>query len=85
MLVYDPFLLELPSAIELVVSDGTLQVELRRGARASVLDYAHGYGRSILAWEREIGVPVLPLSAAEETAPQVRRLLGQAAGGPRRS
>ena len=34
---------------------------------------------TILAWEREIGVPVLPLSAAEETAPQIRRLLGQAA------
>jgi uncharacterized protein (DUF58 family) len=79
ILVYDPFLVELPNALELVVSDGKLQVELGRGARRNVLDYAHGYGKAILAWEREIGVPVLPLSAAEETAPQIRRLLGQAA------
>jgi uncharacterized protein (DUF58 family) len=78
VLVYDPFLVELPSSLELIVSDGELQVELRRGARKSVLDYARGYGRAILAWEREIGVPVLPLSAAEETAPQIRHLLGQA-------
>jgi len=85
VLVYDPFLVELPNAFELVVSDGELQVELGRGARRSVLDYAHGYGKTILAWEREIGVPVLPLSAAEETAPQIRRLLGQAAAAHPRS
>jgi uncharacterized protein (DUF58 family) len=84
VLVYDPFLVELPSSLELVVSDGELQVELRRGARKSILDYAHGYGKTIIAWEREIGVPVLPLSAAEETAPQIRRLLGQAAAQQRR-
>lgn len=84
VLVYDPFLVELPGALDLIVSDGELQVELRHGARKSIADYAHGYGKSILAWEREIGVPVLPLSAAEETAPQIRRLLGQAAVTGRR-
>ena len=30
----------------------------------------------ILAWERKLGVPILPLSAGEETVPQVRRLMG---------
>jgi len=84
VLVYDPFLVELPNSLELVVSDGRLQVELRKGARKSVADYAHGYGKTILAWEREIGVPVLPLSAAEDTASQLRRLLGQAAAGQAR-
>lgn len=84
VLVYDPFLLELPSSLELVVSDGELQVELRHGARKSILDYAHGYGKTILAWEREIGVPVLPLSAAKDTAQQIRRLLGQEAAEQRR-
>jgi uncharacterized protein (DUF58 family) len=84
VLVYDPFLLELPNALELVVSDGELQVELRRGAQKSILDYAHGYGKTILSWQREIGVPVLPLSAAEETAAQIRRLLGQEAVAQRR-
>jgi uncharacterized protein (DUF58 family) len=83
-LIYDPFLVELPSSLELIVSDGELQVELRRGTRKSIIDYAHGYGKTILAWEREIGVPVLPLSAAEDTALQVRRLLGQAASARQR-
>jgi uncharacterized protein (DUF58 family) len=77
VLVYDPFLLELPSTLELVVSDGELQVELARGARKRIIDFAHGYGQTILAWEQEIGIPVLPLSAAEDTATQMRHLLGQ--------
>jgi uncharacterized protein (DUF58 family) len=77
--VYDPFLVELPTSLELIVSDGELQAELPRGARKRIVDYAHGYSRAILDWEREIGVPVLPLSAAEPVAPQVRRLLGHAA------
>jgi uncharacterized protein (DUF58 family) len=83
-LIYDPFLVELPSSLELVVSDGELQVELRRGARKSVIDYAHGYAKDILAWEREIGVPVLPISAAEDTAVQIRRLLGRISADNRR-
>lgn len=87
VLVYDPFLIDLPPSGELVVSDGALQVELGFGtgrARKSILEFASGYGKAILAWEREIGVPVLPLSAAEQTAPQIRRLLGQAAVWQRR-
>lgn len=87
VLVYDPFLTDLPASGDLVVSDGALQVELPLGAqrtRRDIAEFAHGYGREILAWEREIGVPVLPLSAAEETAPQIRRLLGQRAAQQRR-
>jgi uncharacterized protein (DUF58 family) len=87
VLVHDPFLTALPSGGDLVVSDGVLQVELALGAqrtRRNIADFAHGYGREILAWEREIGVPVLPLSAAEETAPQIRRLLGQRTAQQRR-
>ncbi len=83
-LIYDPFLVELPSSLELVVSDGELQAELRRGARKNVIDYAHGYAKDILAWEREIGVPVLPISAAEDTAAQIRRLLGSRSSDNRR-
>jgi len=87
VLVYDPFLLKLPASDALVVSDGELQVELGFGhgaARQRIADFAGARGQSILAWEREIGVPVLPLSAAEETAPQVARLLGQMAWRQRR-
>jgi hypothetical protein len=37
-----------------------------------------------MAWQRELGLPMLPLSAAEETTPQLRRLLEQAAWRQRR-
>ena len=87
VLVHDPFLLKLPAADTLVVSDGMLQVELgfgSSGLRKSLLDFADARGREILGWEQQIGVPVLPLSAAEETAPQIARLLGQAQRRQRR-
>jgi uncharacterized protein (DUF58 family) len=84
VLVYDPFLLELPPSGDLVVSDGSLQVELEVGGgrtRKGIAEFADARGKAILAWQNEIGVPVLPLSAAEETAPQLRRLLGQRRDG----
>jgi hypothetical protein len=37
---------------------------------------ATGRLAAILDWQRRFGVPVLPLSAAEETLPQMRRLMG---------
>ena len=61
------------------VTDGHLQVEVKVGAsetRQSIAEFAKGYGQAILAWRQEIGIPVLPLSAAEETAAQIRRFLG---------
>jgi uncharacterized protein (DUF58 family) len=39
--------------------------------------------RPVLEWSRELGVPVLPLSTAEDAATQLPRLLG-ATGRPRR-
>lgn len=86
-LVYDPFLLELPESGEMVVTDGELQVEIGFGhdrARRSILDFADAHGKRILAWQRELDIPVLPMSCAEETAPQIRRLLGNLAQGRRR-
>ena len=81
MLVYDPFLLELPDSGQLVVSDGELQVELGFGhaaTRKGIAEFVDAQSRDLLAWHRAIGVPLLPLSAAEETPQQLRRLLGQA-------
>lgn len=86
-LVYDPFLLKLPPSGEIVVSDGELQVELgfaRGGIRRSLAEFADARAKEILGWQRELGVTVLPLSAAEETAPQIRRLLGEMAWHRRR-
>jgi len=78
--LYDPFLVELPRSGDLVVSDGELQVELKMGGasmRKGIAEFADARSQAMLAWQHDLGIPVLPLSAAEETAPQVRRLLGQ--------
>jgi uncharacterized protein (DUF58 family) len=83
MLIYDPFLFELPSAGELVVSDGDLQVELPFGTgrvRRSLAQAADARLKELLEWRSEIGVPVLPISSAEPTADQLRKLLGQLVG-----
>lgn len=86
-LVYDPFLLNLPRSGNIVVGDGELQVELGLGrgvVRKRLIDFADARAKEILAWQRDLGVVVLPVSAAEEVAPQLRRLLGQAAWRQRR-
>jgi uncharacterized protein (DUF58 family) len=85
-LVYDPFLLSLPRSTDLVVSDGELQVELTVGnatVRKGIAGFVSARARAILGWPQELGVPVLPISAGEETAPQLRKLLGQTSPAPR--
>ncbi len=87
ILVYDPFLLELPTAGEMVVSGGSMQAELafqQAKARSAIGDFARQRGRELLSWQRDLGLPMLPISAAQETALQLRRLLGQAAWRQRR-
>lgn len=87
LLVYDPFLLELPKGGEIVVSGGALQAELALGhgsTRSAIDNFARRRGRELRAWQKEIGLPMLPVSAAEETAPQLRRLLEQSAWRQRR-
>jgi uncharacterized protein (DUF58 family) len=82
ILIYDPLAVQLPPAGQLVVSDGELQVELPFGnekIRKTLLDASDRRMRHILSWQKDIGVPVMPLSTAEETALQIRHLLGQAA------
>lgn len=87
LLIYDPFLLNLPKTGEIVVSEGNLQAELSLGRgsiRAAVDNFARSRGRELLAWQRELALPMLPISAAEETAPQLRRLLQQSSWQQRR-
>ncbi|OCJ02546.1 MoxR protein [Rhizobium sp. AC44/96] len=87
LLVYDPFLLELPSSGEIVVSGGTLQAELPLGkpaVRRSIDKFAQDRGDELRAWQRQLGLPMLPISAAEEVAPQLRSLLEQSAWRQRR-
>jgi uncharacterized protein (DUF58 family) len=84
--IYDPLAVKLPSSGELVVSNGELQVELQFGRetiRKSLLDASDRRIRNILSWQRKLDVPVLPVSTAEDTATQIRHLLGQAAASKR--
>ncbi len=87
ILIYDPFLLELPRQGEMVVSGGALQAELqfsRSSVRDAVDNFARNRGRELRSWQRDMGLPMLAVSAAEEVAPQLRMLLGQLAFGQRR-
>jgi uncharacterized protein (DUF58 family) len=80
-IVTDPMAHELPGGLRLVVSDGELQAEIDTGAghvRRALTKMTSGRIAQVLDWQRRLGVPVLPLSAGEETAPQVRRLMGLA-------
>jgi uncharacterized protein (DUF58 family) len=80
LLVHDPLQSDLPPSARMTVTDGELQIMLEVGRdniRKHIQEMTDARLKSVFAWTREIGVPVLPLSAAEETAPQIRRLLGQ--------
>jgi uncharacterized protein (DUF58 family) len=77
-LTYDPLAVKLPAAEQFVVSNGELQVELLLGQekiRKSILDASDTRIRSILAWQKEIGVSVLPISTADDVAAQIHHLL----------
>lgn len=87
ILIYDPFLLDLPRQGDMVVSGGALQAELQFGrsnVRDAVDSFARNRGRELLSWQEEMGLPMLPVSAAEEVAPQLRTLLAQLAWRQRR-
>ena len=87
ILVYDPFLLNLPTAGNIVVSGGGLQAELplrQADVRRGIDRFARDRGRELRDWQQEMGLPMLAVSAAQDTAPQLRRLLEQAAWRQRR-
>jgi len=87
-LTYDPLAVKLPAAEQLIVSNGELQVELMLGeekVRRNILDASDRRIRSILSWQHELGIPVLPISTAEDVATQLRHLLGQVAALRRRT
>lgn len=82
-LVTDPMEHDIDDNLQLVVSDGQLQAEIdTRSGRVlkSLSEFVSGRVAEIVALEKKLGVPVLPLSAGEATPPQIRRLLGLSAG-----
>ena len=74
----------LPFGSRMVVSDGDLQAELdlRDGGLAARVEEVVGarVARAI-GWTRKYGIPVLPLTTAEDTLPQLRRPMGLRGGG----
>jgi hypothetical protein len=63
----------------MTVTDGRLQVQIEVGrlsVRQSILEATRKRTENVFAWTSELGIPVLPLSAAEDVAAQLRRLLG---------
>ncbi|MTH77059.1 DUF58 domain-containing protein [Paracoccus aestuariivivens] len=78
-LVSDPYSDDMPREQRIVVSDGTLQAEINTGdqqTHRSLREFAKGRLASILDWQRRFGIPVLPLSAAEDSVAQMRHLMG---------
>ncbi len=79
VLVHDPLQSDLPPSASMTVTDGELQIRLdvgRDSVRKSVSQVTRDRLQGIFAWTHELGIPALPLSAAEDTATQLRRLLG---------
>jgi uncharacterized protein (DUF58 family) len=84
-LVHDPSLSLVGSRARSIWGDGALQAEFDfsdRQLAGAVEDFALRRLQRVLRWQNEIKLSVVPLSAAEETLPQLRRALG--AGAPRR-
>ncbi|MET1413458.1 DUF58 domain-containing protein [Roseibium sp. HPY-6] len=83
--VTDPVSGDIPKNTKLVVSNGDLQAELDTGSgdvRKRLTEFASGRLNEVLSWQKRFGIPVLPLSAGEDTVPQIQRLTGI---GPRSS
>ncbi len=78
-LVTDPMAHDITEGLTVIISDGHLQAELdtRSGkVYRSLAEFSSGRIGEVLDWENTLGVPILPLSAGEETVPQLRRLMG---------
>jgi uncharacterized protein (DUF58 family) len=79
VLIHDPSQSELPAAGRMTVTDGELQIALdvaHGSTRQNILDMSKTRLRSVFEWTRDFGVPVLPLSTAEEPVNQMHHLLG---------
>jgi hypothetical protein len=80
MLVYDPIAEHLQSGQRVVIGDAARQAEIdftSAATTAAVGEYSRGRLQRIYDWQREINLSVLPLSAAEDTLPQIHRLMGR--------
>ena len=78
-LVTDPLAEGLQEGLKLVASDGILQADIDSDnveQRRALSAFATGRVAEIERFARTNGIPLVPLSAGEETLPQFRRLFG---------
>ncbi len=83
VLVTDPMAQEIPDHLRLIVSDGELQAEIDSASgrvRRALAELSSGRLAEILGWQQSLRLSVLPLSAGDETLPQIRRLMGRFGG-----
>ncbi len=85
VLVHDPLARQLETSERVVIGDHRRQAEIdltSADMRTALGGYTSERLERIVRWQTEINLSVLPLSAGEETLPQLRRLMGRLA--PRR-
>lgn len=76
-LVHDPAAHEVPRQGRVVVGDGELQVALDLSSepvRRNLAEARRERLRGLIAWQHRLPLSVLPVSAGEETLPQLQRL-----------
>ncbi|WP_295316664.1 DUF58 domain-containing protein [Roseobacter sp.] len=81
--VLDPTSDQLPPELDIVVSDGTLQARVNVGdetVRRKLTDFSTGRLAALFDFSARYAVPVIPLTTAEDTLPQLIRLLGGGRG-----
>ncbi|MGI9523749.1 MAG: DUF58 domain-containing protein [Hyphomicrobiaceae bacterium] len=77
--ITDPMAQEIPKNMRLVVSDGALQAEIDTGSamvQGSLQAMSDDRLAEVHRWQLQYGMPILPISAGEDTLTQVRRLMG---------
>lgn len=77
--VTDPSADDALPGMKLVISDGELQAEIDTAdgkTYENLRTMSEGRLGKVLDWKRTLGVPILPLSSAQETLSQMRRLMG---------
>lgn len=79
-LVTDPMADDLPDDLRLVISNGVMQAEIDTGQTTihrQLSEMSRGRLAEVLDWTRTLGVPVLPLSSAQDSLTQMRQLMGR--------
>jgi uncharacterized protein (DUF58 family) len=78
-LVHDPSAHEIPDRGRIVVGDGRMQVELDLAdarVRRNIAAVGGDRLQSLVGWQSRLDAAILPVSAGEETVPQLLRLFG---------